>query len=356
MPQRGERMASLSPLAMTNLERDDFSSNRHPALSFCLSMISAQTLRVCREGKPVPTFPDHALRSSCALGRREHHSVVGPAVAVGEHAADRMISFHVHAHGVAIPQLVADMEMDAFAHDELPFGLHVDGFPHLALHRPWRVGKPRHRDLCRGRQFQAEIAGLADLGRKVAAGIMHRMRQRLVCYVDHELLMMLDVDQRVLDAAVGPPADGEHAERRILAKHVEEAEGRGVDHAPGSNRRYPGDRPRQDESCQQLVAIARGEIVSGVFHAGIPLWTGILHLGTLASEYAEAPPPQPSPASDPQAGEGARQCLLSDLNSTMAMMQGTSVWSTCRSPCGALGSLSRLRGRVGVGARPGDSW
>ncbi len=27
----------------------------------CLGMISAQTLRVCREGKPVPTFPDHAL-------------------------------------------------------------------------------------------------------------------------------------------------------------------------------------------------------------------------------------------------------------------------------------------------------
>jgi hypothetical protein len=25
------------------LERDDFSSSRHPALSFCLSMISAQT-------------------------------------------------------------------------------------------------------------------------------------------------------------------------------------------------------------------------------------------------------------------------------------------------------------------------
>jgi hypothetical protein len=30
------------------------------ALSLCLSMISAQTLCVCREGKPVPTFPDHA--------------------------------------------------------------------------------------------------------------------------------------------------------------------------------------------------------------------------------------------------------------------------------------------------------
>src|SRR6202795_1323672 len=39
-----------------------------PALSFCLSMISGQTLRVCPEGKPVPpsdqvrghAFPDHA--------------------------------------------------------------------------------------------------------------------------------------------------------------------------------------------------------------------------------------------------------------------------------------------------------
>src|SRR5712664_3806071 len=46
------RQSSASDL--DSLELDDFSSNRHPTLSFCLSMISAQTLRVCREGKPVP--------------------------------------------------------------------------------------------------------------------------------------------------------------------------------------------------------------------------------------------------------------------------------------------------------------
>src|SRR3979411_1321540 len=35
---------------------------RHPvAAYFCWSMISGQTLRVCPEGKPVSTFPDHAL-------------------------------------------------------------------------------------------------------------------------------------------------------------------------------------------------------------------------------------------------------------------------------------------------------
>ncbi len=31
-------------------------------------MISAQTLRVCREGKPAPTFPDHALLVQRFLG------------------------------------------------------------------------------------------------------------------------------------------------------------------------------------------------------------------------------------------------------------------------------------------------
>src|ERR1700732_3454729 len=46
-----------------------FSSNRHPALSFCLSMIFF--------GKPVPTFPDHAL---AVFGRSNQSS---PATGFG---------------------------------------------------------------------------------------------------------------------------------------------------------------------------------------------------------------------------------------------------------------------------------
>ncbi|WP_349016975.1 hypothetical protein [Bradyrhizobium sp. Arg237L] len=44
--------------------------------SLCLSMISAQTLRVCREGKPVSTFPDHALRLQ--KSDLEVHAVLAP--------------------------------------------------------------------------------------------------------------------------------------------------------------------------------------------------------------------------------------------------------------------------------------
>jgi hypothetical protein len=44
------------------LERNDFSSNRHPTLIFLFEHdLRANAFRVCREGKPVPTFPDHAL-------------------------------------------------------------------------------------------------------------------------------------------------------------------------------------------------------------------------------------------------------------------------------------------------------
>jgi len=50
--ERGEKARPGCRVVLA-LERDGFSSSRHPALSFCLNMIFL--------GKPVPTFPDHAL-------------------------------------------------------------------------------------------------------------------------------------------------------------------------------------------------------------------------------------------------------------------------------------------------------
>src|SRR5712664_2462309 len=66
-------------LESVGLKRDDFSSNRPPALSFWLSMISGQTLRVCPEGKPASTphqvpgrlFPDHALAARFKICTRD---------------------------------------------------------------------------------------------------------------------------------------------------------------------------------------------------------------------------------------------------------------------------------------------
>src|SRR5205814_5422236 len=57
----GRRLTREISAAMARpaLKRDDFSSNRHPALCFCLSVIFF--------GKPVPTFPHHALAGASIL-------------------------------------------------------------------------------------------------------------------------------------------------------------------------------------------------------------------------------------------------------------------------------------------------
>src|SRR6476661_7220727 len=75
---------------------------------------------------------DRGLRP---FGRRIYHAVIGPAVAIREHAADRVIALHVHAHRIRVPQFVADVEVDAFAHDEMAVVLDVHGLPDLAFHR-----------------------------------------------------------------------------------------------------------------------------------------------------------------------------------------------------------------------------
>ena len=57
------------PHMISILERDDFSSNHHPALPLCLSVIFFR--------KPVPTFWDHALElnrgGSICEGYQNHY-------------------------------------------------------------------------------------------------------------------------------------------------------------------------------------------------------------------------------------------------------------------------------------------
>src|SRR5256886_1064775 len=94
--------------------------HRHTACAvspFCLSMISAQTLRVCRGGKPVSTFPDHALslrprQIHLALGA-EHIAVqIGdPLAAAGGHVeiTDRKLDLRRHVGPVELRELVDDV-------------------------------------------------------------------------------------------------------------------------------------------------------------------------------------------------------------------------------------------------------
>src|SRR6516165_6174290 len=96
---------SVLPSGLHLLERDDFSSNHHPALTFCLSMIFFR--------KPVPTFRDHALivgRAECARLSARSGSCASPSQAGGDcvsflplaHAGPNDIAYPARAGGDAL--------------------------------------------------------------------------------------------------------------------------------------------------------------------------------------------------------------------------------------------------------------
>src|SRR5438874_2636610 len=72
------KKAIVNDHAKGALERDDFPSNRHPTLSFCLSMIFFR--------KPVSTFPDHALG-----GARTRTSSTTNVVLLDQHLVTRLV-------------------------------------------------------------------------------------------------------------------------------------------------------------------------------------------------------------------------------------------------------------------------
>src|SRR6266576_7313758 len=95
------------------LERDDFSSNRHPALAYWWSMIFFR--------KPVSTFRDHALlphHQHRTLGVAHHVAGIG-AEEVGTDAGPmRPVRTHHDEVGIDRARLVQNFLMDAaLAHD-----------------------------------------------------------------------------------------------------------------------------------------------------------------------------------------------------------------------------------------------
>src|SRR6266481_521565 len=79
-----------------SLERDDFSSNRHPALSLCLSMISGQTLRVGPEGKP-PSIPDQVRDRSRIKSGTGFFGIMLYAAFLSRSNASRSLAFRATA-------------------------------------------------------------------------------------------------------------------------------------------------------------------------------------------------------------------------------------------------------------------
>src|SRR3974390_3111434 len=96
-------MVDLEALQLL-LKRDDFSSNRHPALAYCWSLIFFR--------KPVSTFRDHALGHRAAasgsyprhaLGCRTAFLILGARLDACERAMGGLLKFAGGRRSQAVP-------------------------------------------------------------------------------------------------------------------------------------------------------------------------------------------------------------------------------------------------------------
>ena len=174
------------------LERDENGMNCHRAPNYCLRMISAQTLRVCREGKPLHTFQNYALENiPVRLGR-----ILGPILG-------RILG---PIEDCGIPARTASRRSWRAAR-ALPGSMAAGGRTSrsdAAGRRACRAAcRPRHRRrqarsrrasarpaassrACPGARDRPAIEGLGDIGKVVAFGDDHALERNHVA-IEHQL-------------------------------------------------------------------------------------------------------------------------------------------------------------------------
>src|SRR3954467_8314932 len=181
-----------------------------------------------KSGRAVRT--NQATVACRRLGKfsRQVESLARRAVAIAEQAPDRAVVFLGDALGLRVDDAVARVHELDLAEHELARAADYDQALELALEarRGLRDARMLHGE--RRHRREPGLAELAHILRKFLAGKVHRVRRVLVDEVHDELLRAPDVLQRMLDLAVAPRIDADHAEWRVLGEHIEEGERRAV--------------------------------------------------------------------------------------------------------------------------------
>src|SRR5262249_21907477 len=110
-PPAPATISRMSDMVLLPLERDDFSSNRHPALAFWWSMIFFR--------KPVPTCRDHALN----VPRIWRGSRLRAVVALDDEEIELALAPTQRRRGLVVGRAVAGergLEAREFEHDGAP--------------------------------------------------------------------------------------------------------------------------------------------------------------------------------------------------------------------------------------------
>ena len=205
---------------------------------------------------------------------RQIEPLASGAVAAGVEAADGEISFG-DALGLRIDDAVAGVDQEDFADYEFTLGAEFDAALEAAFERGGGLGDAGVLHQLGGGRGEAGLGEFAFGFGELGARGVECVCVGFVGEVDDEFAGAVDVLEGVLQRAVGAAVEAEDAQRRVFGDYVEEGERRAVGDAVLAPGRDPGDRARDHQADEELVALLGGELGEFKVHKDwVPAFAG----------------------------------------------------------------------------------
>ena len=170
------------------------------------------------------------------------------------HAANGAVGFEVHVETVRVDDVVLDVDAFDESDDESVFS-DFQGAPFGTLKADGGIGDAWRTDANTWRGGEVEVLQLADARWQGGGRSDHGFGEGVVGEIDDELAGATEVASGVFGDAGFAIARSKGEDRRLAAKDIEEAEGRGIDAVVLIQGRDPSDGPWRDKSRQEFVGV-----------------------------------------------------------------------------------------------------
>src|SRR5215475_2695123 len=160
---------------------------------------------------------------------------------------------HVKATSVGVVDLVADVKIDNLAEHQAMWAMaNRENLYDPAFHANGRLSDTRRLHLHTRHRCETSQREFIDIWGILAGSEIHLLSERIVHYVDHKILRILDILHRILVPALAS-ARGKRQGRRIVAYRHEKTKRCNIGNRVFTDARYPGDGPRHNTANKQFV-------------------------------------------------------------------------------------------------------
>src|SRR5262245_37723228 len=160
---------------------------------------------------------------------------------------------HVKATSVGVVEIVADVKIDNLTEHQAMWAMaNRENLYYPAFHANGRLNDTRRLHLHAWSRGETRQGKFIDVWGIFAGSEIHLLSERIVYYVDHKILRILDILHRIFVPSLAS-ARGKRQGRRIVAYRHEKTKRCNIGNRVLTDARYPGDGPWHNTANKQFV-------------------------------------------------------------------------------------------------------